>query len=73
VKVQNLIMQQFFGENVISKCIWSPTIVNDIFNSMEESIDLDFEDSIDKEEILVKRNVKILLLGAGEVGNLNCY
>jgi hypothetical protein len=71
VKVQNLIMQQFFGENVISKCIWNPTIVNDIFNSMEESIELDLEDSIDKQEILGKRNIKILLLGAGEVGNLN--
>jgi hypothetical protein len=61
-------MQQFFEENVISKYIWSPTIVNDIFNTMEKSIELNLEDSIDKEEILVKKNVNILILGSGEVG-----
>jgi hypothetical protein len=69
VKVQNLIMQQFFGENVISKCIWTRNIVDDIFNTMDESIELDLKDSINKKEIMVKKNIKILLLGAGEVGN----
>jgi hypothetical protein len=66
--IQKLFMKQFLGENVISKIIWTPTMVNDIFETINLSNEVNFEHSNVKNP---KCNT-ILLLGAGEVGkNLN--
>jgi hypothetical protein len=62
--VQNLFLKQFLGKNVISKIIWTPAMVDDIF----ETINLSNEVNVEHSNVKNTKCNNILLLGAGEVG-----